>query len=97
MPRSPQGIASTARLGGFAQVAQSGLSGRDGAQGETRFRLGLTLSIGQSGGVAVRPVRFAVLTPSRRWCAGACGSGLKLCLPGRNQEIATLLSSFRLL
>lgn len=49
-----------ARLGGaFAQVAQNGLRGRDGAPGETRFGLGLTLSLGQSVGVVpeARPFR----------------------------------------
>lgn len=45
--------------GAFVSVSQSGLSGRDGAPGETRFGFGVTMSFGQSGGVAPasRPYR----------------------------------------
>lgn len=45
--------------GAFASVSQSGLSGRDGAPSETRFGFGITMSFGQSGGVApsARPFR----------------------------------------
>lgn len=52
---SPDG----APWGTFASVSQSGLSGRDGQPGETRFGIGFTMSFGQSGGVApqTRPYR----------------------------------------
>jgi len=52
---SPEG----APWGLFAQISKSGLSGRDGASGATRLGLGVTLSLGQSGGVSpeTRPFR----------------------------------------
>ena len=43
----------------FASVSRSGLSGRDGVSGETRFGFGVSMSFGHSGGVApeTRPFR----------------------------------------
>ncbi|SMX22231.1 hypothetical protein [Boseongicola aestuarii] len=51
--------ADGAPWGAFASVSQSGLSGRGGQPGETRFGFGVTMSFGQAGGVAPqsRPYR----------------------------------------
>lgn len=50
-------------LGLYAQVIQSGLSGRDGQPGETRLGLGISLSLGQAGGVAPETRPFRTVDP----------------------------------
>ncbi len=49
--------------GVFAQLGHAGLSGRDGASGETRFGLGFTVSFGQSGGVSPETRPFRTVDP----------------------------------
>lgn len=49
--------------GVVASLSQSGLSGRDGASGETRLGIGLTLSFGHTGGVAPETRPFRTVDP----------------------------------
>ena len=49
--------------GVFAQISQAGLSGRDDAPGETRIGLGVTISLGQSGGISPENRPFRTVDP----------------------------------
>lgn len=49
--------------GSFASIMQSGLSGRDGQPAETRFGFGVSMSFGQSGGVAPRTRPYRSVDP----------------------------------
>ena len=49
--------------GVYASVTQSGLSGRDGAPGETRLGLGVSMSFGATGGVDPKYRPFRTVDP----------------------------------
>ena len=55
--------AQNAPWGVYAKVAQSGLSGRDGAGAKTRFGFGVSMSFGHSGGIAPKTRPFRVVDP----------------------------------
>ena len=54
-PGNPWGV--------YANVIQSGLSGSDGAPGETRFGLGITLQLGATGGTNPKTRPFRATDP----------------------------------
>ena len=49
--------------GVYAGITRSGMSGRDGANGETRLALGVTVTLGQSGGVDPKTRPFRSVDP----------------------------------